>query len=73
MNKKLKKCPFCGGEAIIHTVEAHTHVFAKRMPDYYGGTFIECGKCTCVLSGKTEEEAIESWNMRTCSYKNLEV
>lgn len=68
-NKNLLPCPFCGGEAIIHTVEPHTHVIAKFMPDYGGGAFIECKSCTCAISGETEQEAITTWNRRTCSCK----
>lgn len=64
MNKELKPCPFCGGEAVINTIEPHTHEFATFMPSYPGGTFIECTCCTCALSGDTEEKAIEAWNRR---------
>lgn len=60
----LKPCPFCGGEAEIHIIEPHTHVLAKFMPDYGGGTFIECHGCTCIVSGAAEYEAIELWNRR---------
>ena len=61
---KLKRCPFCGGEAMMNTVEPHTHSFATWMPDYSGGTFIECSECSCGISGDTEEEAISQWNTR---------
>lgn len=64
MNKELKPCPFCGGEAVINTIEPHKHEVAKFMPDYPGGTFIECTGCTCALSGETEEKAIKAWNTR---------
>lgn len=64
MNKELKPCPFCGGEAVINTIEPHTHEFATFMPDYPGSTFVECTGCTCALSGDTEEKAIKAWNRR---------
>lgn len=66
MEKKteLKPCPFCGAEAIINTIEPHTHKLAAFMPDYEGGTFIECNGCTCAVSGKTDREAVEAWNRR---------
>ena len=34
------------------------------MPDYHGGAFIECSKCTCAMSGETSEEVIKAWNTR---------
>ena len=61
---ELKKCPFCGGEAIINEIEPHTHIFSTFMPDYEGATFIECSECTCGVSGETREGAIEAWNRR---------
>lgn len=60
---ELKPCPFCGAEAVINTIEPHSHIFAP-MPDYEGGTFIECTGCTCVISGGTRQEAVEAWNRR---------
>ena len=60
---KLKPCPFCGKQAIVNTIEPHTHIFAP-LPDYGGGTFIECTGCTCAISGKTETEAVDAWNKR---------
>lgn len=58
---KLKKCPFCGGEAE-----------ATEMQDtWYNDTmhwYICCSKCSCCLGGygefTTEAEAIEAWNKR---------
>lgn len=50
---KLKKCPFCGGKAILGT-----------MP--YNGWFrVMCAGC-CASSAKysTEERAAEAWNRR---------
>ena len=63
-DKRLKSCPFCGGEAVLNVVEPHIHIFAE-MPDYHGGAFIECSKCTCAMSGETAEEVIKAWNTRT--------
>ena len=66
-NSELKPCPFCGGEAIMDYIEAHTHweQLAKIMPDYEGGHFIECTGCTCVLSsGNDRNDAIAAWNRR---------
>lgn len=73
MNEELKCCPFCGGKAIINTIEPHTHLLAKFMLDYAGETFIECSNCTCCINAKTEKEAITVWNKRTCSCKKQEV
>lgn len=63
---KLLPCPFCGGEAIINTIEPHKHQtpFGGLMPDYEGETFIECVYCSCGISAETEAEAIKKWNTR---------
>ena len=63
MNGKLKRCPFCGGKAVIEVIEPHRHIICK-MPVYKGGAFIECTECGCTISGETETEATEKWNRR---------
>lgn len=45
---KLKRCPMCGGEGII---SPHTLV-----------TWIKCRDCYYIISGDTEQEAIDIWN-----------
>ena len=60
---ELKPCPFCGGKAFMEVIEPHEH-FIADLPDYGGGAFIECTNCTCSMSAKTEEKAIEAWNRR---------
>jgi len=65
--KELKSCPFCGGEAVLYEIAAHTHKLATFMPDYPGGAFIECSECTAALSGETKDEAIREWNRRVAS------
>lgn len=60
---KLKPCPFCGGEAFLHTIEPHEHIFVD-LPPYEGGAFVECTKCSCGISGDTKEEAVLTWNTR---------
>ena len=48
--EELKKCPFCGGEAILEG----TYMFD-----------VICTKCGVRTSWyKTKEEAIEAWNRR---------
>ena len=61
--KELLPCPFCGGKAFMQVIEPHKH-FIAELPDYGGGAFIECSKCTCAMSCETEEKAIEVWNRR---------
>lgn len=50
-NEKLKLCPFCGGEAVMHKV----------------GTVytVECLDCGGSLFKNTKAEAIAAWNKRT--------
>lgn len=60
---ELKPCPFCGKPATMHTIEPHKHI-SVPLPDYGGGTFIECTGCTCAMSAETEAEAVKSWNRR---------
>lgn len=69
--KLLKRCPFCGGEALLKVVPPHKHKIAI-FPDYEGGAFIECTKCTCAISGDTEEEAVNAWNARKPMEKIVE-
>lgn len=66
MTERIKRCPFCGGEAIINVIPPHKH-FLCNLPDYHGGAFIECTNCTCAISADTEEQAIEAWNRRVKS------
>lgn len=61
---ELKPCPFCGGEAIINTIGSHKHAIATFMPDYSGGTFIECTKCSCAIAEESDDAAIKAWNRR---------
>ena len=55
--KKIKKCPFCGGEAkktVIHEDILHVK--------YWG---IRCTVCGCKTSGWQDvNKAIEAWNTR---------
>lgn len=51
MNKKLKPCPFCGGNNL--SVEGVT---------FY---WVECVDCNASIAGyETKEQAIEAWNRR---------
>ena len=48
---EFKKCPFCGGEAILK--------------DYTAGSWFRCKKCRMETRlCCTTEEAIEAWNTR---------
>lgn len=55
MEKQLKPCPFCGGEANIYQM-------------HFWGTTYTCECSDCGIETKpmdTEAEAIEAWNRRT--------
>ena len=60
----IKPCPFCGKIPMCYSVEPHSHIFAKFIPDCKGSAFIEC-TCSAAMSGDTEQEVIEKWNKRT--------
>lgn len=50
---ELHKCPFCGGEAVIHEMATNDWC-------------VWCLECPCGMYGfNTEQEAIEAWNKRT--------
>lgn len=53
MTKKLKPCPFCGGEAQLAKLGKQVWV-------------MRCTQCECKLNQiyKTEQQAIEAWNRR---------
>ena len=61
---ELKPCPLCGAEAFIEIIPPHKH-FLVDLPDYGGGAFIECPKCSCAVAGKTEQDVIQRWNRRS--------
>ena len=64
MSNELKPCPFCGGEAVILKADQY-HVFPYS---YY----VSCTKCTVGLGPlDTEAEAIEAWNRRAATDKNV--
>ena len=51
---ELKKCPFCGGEAIVDMDES-----------WYWKWEVLCIKCDCTLGHfNHKEEAIKAWNKR---------
>ncbi|MGD9567547.1 MAG: Lar family restriction alleviation protein [Sedimentibacter sp.] len=54
MPKRIKLCPFCGGEAILRPVDVAKTVF-----------HVYCNENGCTHAGySTEKEAIEAWNTR---------
>ena len=66
---KLKRCPFCGGEAEVEN-NGKTHFDEDTMgvvdctePDEF---WVECEKCGAVIGVfSTIESAIDGWNTRT--------
>lgn len=50
----LKPCPFCGSDA----------VFKSKNTTKDLNPHVECTKCTCIVLGVSEDDAIESWNRR---------
>lgn len=57
---KLKRCPFCGGEA---------ELFKIPVPPYPDKYYVRCNNPDCKVAvhtyrGGTAEETIEEWNWR---------
>ena len=59
MADKLKRCPFCGGEASIYHGDS-TDGYIKGT-DY---VMAFCGWCGASIREKKEEEVIKAWNNR---------
>ena len=66
---ELKPCPFCGGNAKIHTD------YSEKNAAYY--VYLQCAKCyarskTIKSNMQIEEnnEAVAAWNMRTYEETN---
>lgn len=56
-NEKLKPCPFCGGEAVVHTLGT--------------GYMVECLECAVsTVCENTKAEAVAAWNRRSYSKKS---
>lgn len=66
---KLKPCPFCGRTPYLNEIPPHTHML-PGLPDCEGECFVECN-CTCCMSAKDKEEAIEQWNNRVEDLSSL--
>lgn len=59
-NRKLKKCPFCGGEARL--LRYARKKYGKD--EYIIGTAVCCGVCDARIFFRSETLAIEAWNRR---------
>lgn len=58
MSDELKPCPFCGEEAEV-----------RYQSNLYG---VRCKKCLATVAAfDTEAEAIEAWNQRVATDKNV--
>ena len=58
-NEELKPCPFCGGEAVVHTLGT--------------GYIVECLECAVSTACEnTKAEAVAAWNRRVCVKQNAE-
>ena len=57
-NNKLKKCPFCGGEAWLE------HISFQDGDVWYTP---QCSECDCRwgVNYETKESAIKNWNKRS--------
>ena len=62
--QKLRKCPFCGGEAKTEQCEDIT-CNAKGKARIYPYTAIYCVDCGARIEEQDEEELADMWNTRT--------
>lgn len=63
--KKIKPCPFCGGEARLE------HPSGPYMEPYKGASMVECTNCHAMTRSfsvateySSDDKAIEAWNRR---------
>lgn len=64
----LLPCPFCGGEPMFESIEAHTHHIAVFMPDYPGACIVSCEQCCVAIMCEGEaskDDVYARWNART--------
>ena len=61
--KKLKPCPFCGGEAYHHVDDYNINVDTAE-DKIKTMHFIMCKECSALVCGETEEIARKNWNRR---------
>jgi Lar family restriction alleviation protein len=70
MNKELKPCPFCGGEATLYDYEESRDIYDKETlgyvdTEYFTKYGVDCEFCGCIVADRNSEaEAIEAWNTR---------
>ena len=60
----LLPCPFCGGDAMLDHIPAHTHdvsIFVIDSPDTFT---IECLGCAAGLCGNKRSDVEAKWNRR---------
>ena len=58
---ELKRCPFCGGEAIL-VHDAKREIYGTDR--YMTGVAIGCNTCTVNMLYGSEKRVIEAWNRR---------
>ena len=57
-DKRLKKCPHCGGRAVLNKIP----IFPEATDYLYE---VHCHECECGTNYKAkEQQAINSWNQR---------
>ena len=61
---KLKRCPFCGGDAKTEQCEDITYN-AKGKARIYPYTAVYCVDCGAKIEEQDEEELVDMWNTRT--------
>ena len=59
---KLKKCPFCGEKAEIFRDKSYNAETGETLAEHMW--FVWCTECSALVSGATEDEAVERWNRR---------
>ena len=60
---ELKPCPFCGGKAEVFSDVTFKAETGEKIAEIK--FFAWCTDCPALVSGDTENEAIDAWNRRT--------